>query len=230
MMRKNRTVAYWNKVAPNYDRIVRRDLPIYAAMLDMIGPCVNNESRVLDVPSGTGILALRLAEKVKEVQGCDISPVMVELANRKAREAGADNCKFDCMDIHDLPFEKNIFDAVVAANVLHLLDNPGDALIHLAGFLKPGGILLLPTYCHGETLVSRGVSRIASLAGFQVRNRWSLQGYLDFLAALGFIPEKVRYLKGLFPLSLVMIVQSSEKWIGTEKKADSGPAPAGCSG
>ncbi|WP_319475820.1 class I SAM-dependent methyltransferase [Marispirochaeta aestuarii] len=211
MKRKSSTVAYWNKVAPKYDRIVRRDLPIYTAMFDMIGPCIDKKSRVLDVPSGTGILALKFAGIVKEVQGCDISPVMVELANRKAREEGVDNCRFDCMDIHDLPFERNSFDAIVAANVLHLLDNPGDAVAHLSGFLKPGGVMLLPSYCHGETLASRGVSRIASLAGFQVKHRWSLQGYIDFIAALGFYPKKVRTLKGLFPLSLVMVVPAPRR-------------------
>jgi phosphatidylethanolamine/phosphatidyl-N-methylethanolamine N-methyltransferase len=211
MSQKKGVAEYWNKVAPKYDRIVRQDLPVYDAMYDVLLPYLNSQSRVLDVASGTGILAIRIAEHVKEVRGADISSGMVDLAKRKAREQNAENCSFNVQDIYMLSYERKSFDVIIAANVLHLLDDPAKALSRLSGFLKPGGVMLLPTYCHGETLLSMFVSRIAALAGFQVRSRWSVKSYIKFIDSSGFTVGESRCLKGLFPIALVIAVPEAQE-------------------
>ena len=44
----------------------------------------------------------------------------------------------------------NSFDKVVAGNVIHLLDNPSEALNELLRVCKPGGKLIIPTYINIE--------------------------------------------------------------------------------
>ncbi len=197
-MNNRDAASYWSKVAPKYDRIVKRDVPVYTSMVDMLLPHLTMECRVLDIPAGTGILSFMLSGLVKDVVGGDISPAMVEIAKRKARKEGIDNCSFSVMDIYNLPCREESFDVIVAAHVLHLLDDPGEALSRLKRFLKPGGVMLLPVYCHGATSFSLAMSRLAGLAGFQVRQRWSINGYTDYLVSQGFPPGKTRCMRAFF--------------------------------
>ena len=135
---------------------------------------------------------------------------MVVLAEGKARDAGIENCSFSVMDIYDLPCNEKSFDVIVAAHVLHLLENQGAALANLKKFLKPGGVMLLPIYCHGATLLSHCISRIAGLAGFRVRSRWSVKGSFEFLSSRGLAPVNTRCIKGLFPVALVLAVPADD--------------------
>ena len=48
-------------------------------------------ARVLDVGSGTGILALQLAERAPFVIGLDTSPAMISLARKEQIESGKTN-------------------------------------------------------------------------------------------------------------------------------------------
>ena len=42
------------------------------------------------------------------------------------------------------------FDKVIAANVIHLLDEPFKALAELDRVCKPGGQIIIPTYINRE--------------------------------------------------------------------------------
>lgn len=59
----------------------------------------------------------------------------------------------------DIGFADDSFDAVVAANVLHLLPDLDGALASPTRVLRPGGVLVVPTYLHGETFVPEQVQR-----------------------------------------------------------------------
>ena len=45
-----------------------------------------------------------------------------------------------------LPYPDERFDVVIAANVIHLLDEPEKALQELSRVCRPGGRIILPTY------------------------------------------------------------------------------------
>lgn len=57
--------------------------------------------RVLDLACGTGTFAILLAEKGIHVTGIDISEDMIVVAERKAKEANAQNVEFDIGDMKD---------------------------------------------------------------------------------------------------------------------------------
>jgi ubiquinone/menaquinone biosynthesis C-methylase UbiE len=73
--------------------------------------------RILDVGTGTGRAAIALARRGAVVTGIDASAEMLQVAERRAHEAGA-SVTFARGDAHRLDFADRSFDAVVCLRVL----------------------------------------------------------------------------------------------------------------
>lgn len=97
-------------------------------------------SDVLDLGCGTGSLSLLAAEQGHRVTGVDASPAMVERA--RAKLAGRD-AAFLVGDAAAPPVGEQRFDVVLVRHVLWALPDPGRALRHWRGLLRPGGRLVL---------------------------------------------------------------------------------------
>jgi ubiquinone/menaquinone biosynthesis C-methylase UbiE len=95
---------------------------------------------VLDLGCGTGSMSLLASEQGHRVTGVDLSPAMVTLAREKL--AGRD-AVFLVGDAAAPPVGEQRFDAVLVRHVLWALPDPGRALRHWAGLLRPGGRLVL---------------------------------------------------------------------------------------
>ena len=137
---------------------------------------------VLDLGSGAGLDVFLAAEKVGEtgkVIGVDMTPEMIESANRNAAAGGYKNVEFRQGDIEALPVEDESVDLVISNCVLNLVPDKPMAFAEIYRVLKPGGriavadIVLdgpLPdflgedadTYC---SCVSGAISRSDYLAG-----------------------------------------------------------------
>jgi SAM-dependent methyltransferase len=99
--------------------------------------------RVLEVGSGPGRLAVRLAELATDVRvtGIDITPEMVERANAlAARTDVADRVEFRIGDVASLPFADASFDVVVSTFSLHHWQHPAMGLAEIYRVLRPGGV------------------------------------------------------------------------------------------
>ena len=72
---------------------------------------------VLDVGTGTGRAAIGLAKAGASVTGVDASRPMLDVARKRAEEAGA-AVRFDVADAHALPFKSGSFNAVVCLRVI----------------------------------------------------------------------------------------------------------------
>lgn len=92
--------------------------------------------RVLDVGCGAGTLARAVAARVRQVDGIDRSPAMIEAA----RAAGPANASFQLADALTVDVPDGGYDAVLSSSVLHHLPL-ADALPRMARWLKPGGVL-----------------------------------------------------------------------------------------
>ncbi|MCX4232550.1 class I SAM-dependent methyltransferase [Streptomyces sp. NPDC020707] len=97
-------------------------------------------SDVLDLGCGTGSLSLLASEARHRVTGVDLSPRMVGLA--RAKLAGRD-AAFLVGDAAAPPVGEQRFDVVLVRHVLWTLPEPGRALRHWRGLLRPGGRLVL---------------------------------------------------------------------------------------
>jgi len=72
---------------------------------------VEKGDAVLDLGTGTGILALTAAEKAARVVGTDINPEAIELARENARVNGIENVEFVCCDL--FPPGNERFDLII---------------------------------------------------------------------------------------------------------------------
>jgi SAM-dependent methyltransferase len=109
--------------------------------------------RVLDLGTGTGTVARRLAEAGAEVLGIDPAPGQVAAARQLAEEEGlADRARFEEGLAERTGQPDAAFDLVVAAQCWHWFDR-GLAAAEARRVLKPGGALLI---CHYDWLPLSG--------------------------------------------------------------------------
>lgn len=99
--------------------------------------------RVLDVATGTGHLAIALAPFVISVVGLDLTPAMLEEAQRLAKVKGVININFEQGNVHALPFPDKSFELVTCRRAAHHFSDIVGALLEMRRVLKPGGRLLI---------------------------------------------------------------------------------------
>jgi 2-polyprenyl-3-methyl-5-hydroxy-6-metoxy-1,4-benzoquinol methylase len=103
-------------------------------------------TRVLDVGCGVGRWSSLLAARGGSVTGMDLSPTMIEQAQRRAKAKGvADRCRFLVQDLAQLNAGET-FDLIVGVTVLqHILEPQAlrAAMHRMAGHLAPGGRMVL---------------------------------------------------------------------------------------
>lgn len=195
--------GYWEKNAARYDRSLGplgRPLP---RMLELVGEAVTGAGRVLELAAGTGLVTPVLAAAAREVVATDYAAAMVDHLRATVERRGLANVRCQQADIYALPFEPASFDAVVAANVLHLVPDLEAALAAMCRVLKPGGLLVVPTFCHDETALSWVVSRILAVTGFPGHRRFTAESLRQALAANGIRVGRVELLPGLIPVCYV---------------------------
>ena len=110
---------------------------------------ITENSRVLDVASGTGEGTCFLVEEFKcHAVGIDISQVMITRAKEKAREKNL-NIEFKIGDAHHLPFEDNEFDVVIAECAVCALDKEM-VIAEMIRVATPGGFIGIHDICWKE--------------------------------------------------------------------------------
>ena len=138
---------YWERHARNYDAslqwVLGRPLP---RMSKLASEAVRGKARVPEVAAGTGIVTSAIAQTSDFVIATDYAAAMVEMLEQRVQEAGLKNVTCEQADIYALAYQAGEFDAVVAANVLHLVPDLTAALHALRSVLMPGGTLVAPTF------------------------------------------------------------------------------------
>ncbi len=141
MIDSREVIAFFDRLAPDWDAEMIRSDEIIAAILDKAEVSAGKD--VLDVATGTGVLiGDYLARGVASVTGIDISPNMARIAQGKYPQ---ENVKILCGDVERTDFDR-LFDCVVVYNAFPHFPDPARLIARLAALLKPGGTL---TVAHG---------------------------------------------------------------------------------
>jgi len=139
-----------------------------AADLARVGP----GSRVLDVATGTGDLAIELTRRVApggEVVGSDFSEAMLARARTKPKPAGAE-LRFEWGDALELPFADGTFDAATVGFGARNFSDLGRGLEEMARVVRPGGRVVVleftsPTRAPLSLFYSLWFDRVVPLLG-----------------------------------------------------------------
>jgi ubiquinone/menaquinone biosynthesis C-methylase UbiE len=102
---------------------------------------IGEGSYVLDVGCGAGQTPCYIAKIYGcRVMGVDISERMIERSNERAESEGvADRVEFRVADAQDLPFEDDLFDAIITESVTAFPEDKQKAVKEYARVTKPGG-------------------------------------------------------------------------------------------
>ena len=153
---KRTTLDQWNNAALAWHRwgtLLSRSLgPATETMLDMAG--VTHGSRVLDVAAGAGEQTLTAARRVGpagHVLATDISPVILEYAERSSHLAGLDNVSTHAIDGECLDeLHADPFDAVISRVGLIYFPDQQKALRGMRTNLRDGGKVAAMVYSKAE--------------------------------------------------------------------------------
>ena len=202
-MRKHKN--FWDKNADRYDRFMRKDRAAYEKMYALIQPVVKAKT-VLELATGTGLIAKHIVNAAAHIEATDASPEMIAEAKRDNQSA---KLHFSVQDMFCLPYVEESFDVVIASNALHIVPQPEKALAEIHRVLKEDGVLIAPTFTHaGNSFSGRVRAFFMKLAGFPLHSKWTSEEYLHFLRQNGWTVRKSVVLKASFPLTYTECVKS----------------------
>jgi len=113
----------------------------------------NAPQNIIDVGCGIGGSTLHLAEKFgSKATGITLSPVQASRATERAGEVSLDGqVDFAVANALEMPFEDNTFDLVWSLESGEHMPDKSKFLQECYRVLKPGGKMILATWCHRET-------------------------------------------------------------------------------
>ncbi len=173
-------------VAPSYERVATvlsfgQDPRWRRALVSSIA--AQSGDRVLDVATGTGMVARALVSRYKcRVIGLDQSAHMLAAATRAASPTHP--AQFVCAQGERLPFADASFDHVTFTYLLRYVDDPAATIRELARVLRPGGRLAMLEFGLPANPLWRFLWRAYTRVGLRLAGRlisasWSAVG--DFL-------------------------------------------------
>ena len=201
--------TFWDRWAWFYDLAERSNRTVNAAAAARVAGLVPVGARVLDCAAGTGEFSLAAAKRAASVLCTDQSRPMLDRARKKAAKRGLTNISFAQRDVTALSDPDGSFDAVIAANVLHLLPEPETAVRELWRVTAPGGRLILPTYLQGKAGTAYGAMiKIYQGVGFHYEHAFTPETYRMFLERLNLAPVTLEVISGGVPEGIALLEKS----------------------
>ena len=196
---------FWDKNAGRYDRFMRKDAAAYERLYGLLCPVVRQKT-VLELATGTGLIAKHIVRYADHIEATDASQEMIEQAKQGVKSA---KLYFSVQDMFHLPYADQSFDVVIVVNALHIVPEPEKALSEIRRVLKDDGVLVAPTFTHADNAFFGKVKAFfMKLAGFPLHSKWTSHEYLAFLRENGWTVQKSTVLKASFPLAYAECVKS----------------------
>ena len=145
---KKRQREMWSSFTPT----AMFTTPVAGQLVKFAG--VSAGENVLDVATGTGVVAITAARAGARVNGLDLTPALLEQARENARIAQLPEIVWTEGDAEDLPYPDATFDVVLSEFGHMFAPRPEIAVKEMRRVLKPGGRIALATW-PPEHLVGR---------------------------------------------------------------------------
>lgn len=201
---------FWDHVAWIYDVFANGvNRKANRALCAAVEAAIRPGDDVLECACGTGLLTAVIAPRCKRLTATDFSAAMLRRAKKKCAKFG--NVQLAQADILHLDYPDESFDAVVAANVIHLLDEPLQALRELDRVCRPGGRLIIPTYMNRtDKGTTNRVSGAIGRAGADFKREFTLESYQAFFAAAGYTDARYTLCEGRIPCAVAVLQKREE--------------------
>ena len=138
--------AWFDSIASEWDSI-RRVFDDDAQRARAIAKLVPPDLTVVDIGTGTGVLAHDLLRCGVRVIAIDHSDRMLEAASLKL---GRSEVEFRRGEATELPIEDQVADAALAHMVLHYVGSPAEAIREMARVVKPGGRVVIVDFVEND--------------------------------------------------------------------------------
>ena len=155
---------FWDRIASRYDRIEQNDIA-YKIFIEKARTYLKTDDTILDFGCGTGLICNEIAGNVRFINAIDTSAKMIEICKSKASECNIRNIEYARITLFDEKLKEGSFDAVIAFNIFHLLEEPQKYFQRIYQILKPGGFILSATPCMREAPFLNHTLEFFSLLG-----------------------------------------------------------------
>lgn len=227
MTSTNPNKALWEK--GDFTRIAESMRESGEALVGGLG--ITKGLRILDLGCGDGTTALPAARLGADVLGVDIASNLVEAGNKRAKEQGLANCKFqegDASNLHAL--KDHSFDLVVSIFGAMFAPKPFDVAKEMVRVTRPGGRIVMGNWIPNDpTLVAQILKISASYAppppeGFVSPMMWGVESnVVERFAAAGVANEAISFARDTytfnFPGPPAEFVDAFRKYYGPTMNA-----------
>ena len=198
---------FWDKVSGLYDLFETVfNGKVYTNTGLVVADEIEADDYVLECACGTGAISKYIAPVCTKLVATDYSVNMLKVAAKNMKPY--DNVIIKRADITNLKSKDEVFDKVVAGNVIHLLDDPYAALNELFRVCKLGGKVIIPTY---TTLRNGKPSFFVSLfkkAGASFQREFDLDSYKQFFVDGGYEDVEYHVVDGTIPCVVAVLVKA----------------------
>jgi SAM-dependent methyltransferase len=198
----NPNQALWEK--GDFTRIAASMRESGEALVNAMG--ITKGLKVLDLGCGDGTTALPAAKLGADVLGVDIARNLVEAGNRRAKEQGLTNLRFqhgDATDLRDL--KDDSFDLVVTIFGAMFAPKPFDVAREMVRVTRPGGRIVMGNWIPNHpTLVAQILKTSSAYSppppeGFISPMTWGVESNVsERFGAAGIAPEKISCAQGTY--------------------------------
>ena len=195
---------YWDKKAFEYDNHIKKSKNAYLKVIELIKKEINKSQTLLDIGTGTGEIPIAISHGVEKIIATDFSSEMINMANLKREKLNINNITFQVQDCYNLSFNDEMFDVIIASNLLHIIDNPEQFLRSIKRFLRKNGILIIPTFLHNESIKTKIISKILKFKGHPIHTRFDSKSIIDLISRCDYHVEKKVFVKNIMPMLFIV--------------------------
>ena len=195
----NPNKALWEK--GDFSRIAECMRESGEALVDSLG--ITKGLKVLDLGCGDGTTALPAAKRGADVLGVDIASNLVAAGNRRAKEMGLANCRFQEGDASNLSeLQDRTFDLVVSIFGAMFAPKPFDVAKETVRVTRPGGRIVMGNWIPNDPTLVAQVLKISSAysppppEGFVSPMTWGVESnVIERFAGAGVAKDKISFVR-----------------------------------